>query len=80
MTFHEFTAEQWLPVARDELFPFFADAGNLEALTPPWLNFHILTPQPIAIHVGTLIDYRLKVRGIPLRWWNEITAWEPPAR
>lgn len=80
MTLHEFTAEQWLPVSRHELFPFFADAANLEALTPPWMSFHILTPQPIAMQVGALIDYRLKVRGVLLRWRSEITAWEPPGR
>ncbi len=80
MTLHEFTAEQWLPIARDELFPFFADAGNLQELTPPWMSFHIATPRPISMRVGALIDYRLRVRGFPLRWRSEITAWEPPVR
>ena len=80
MKLHEFSAEQWLPVTREALFPFFADAVNLEALTPPWLNFQIITPQPIAMRAGALIDYRLKVRGLPLRWRSEITAWEPPVR
>mgnify|MGYP001547255720 CR=1 FL=1 len=63
-----------------ELFLFFADAGNLEELTPPWLNFTIETPAPIEMQAGALIDYRLKVRGLPLRWQTEITAWEPPYR
>ncbi|MDB6151038.1 MAG: cyclase/dehydrase [Chthoniobacter sp.] len=80
MTIHEFTAEQWLPIPRDELFSFFADAANLEALTPPWLKFSIITPVPIAMRPGALIDYRLRVRGVPLRWRTEITAWEPPVR
>jgi ligand-binding SRPBCC domain-containing protein len=80
MTTHEFTAEQWLPIPRDELFSFFADAANLEALTPPWLKFSIITPVPIAMRPGALIDYRLRVRGVPLRWRTEITAWEPPVR
>ncbi len=80
MTLHEFTAEQWLPIARDELFPFFADAGNLQELTPPWMSFHLVTPRPIPMRVGALIDYRLRVRGFPLRWRSEITAWEPPVR
>ncbi len=80
MTLHEFTAEQWLPIARDELFPFFADAGNLQELTPPWMSFHIATPRPISMRVGALIDYRLRVRGFPLRWRSEIAAWEPPVR
>jgi ligand-binding SRPBCC domain-containing protein len=76
----EFTSEIWLPRARDEVFAFFADAGNLERLTPPLLSFSILTPRPIAMRPGTLIDYRLKVRGIPIRWRSEITVWEPPVR
>jgi ligand-binding SRPBCC domain-containing protein len=69
-----------VPRQRDEVFPFFADAGNLETLTPPWLRFRIVTPQPIAMGVGARIDYRLSLRGIPLRWTSEITAWEPPLR
>ncbi len=78
MTLHEWNSEQWLPVTCDELFPFFADAGNLQDLTPSWLKFQIVTPQPIATHVGAFIDYRLTVRGLLLRWRSVITAWEPP--
>jgi ligand-binding SRPBCC domain-containing protein len=72
--------ELWLPRPRDEVFRFFADAFNLEALTPPWLKFEVLTPRPIEMRAGLRIDYRLRLRGLPLRWQSEITAWEPPVR
>ena len=78
MKTHLFTDELWLPRSRADVFPFFADAGNLEKLTPPWVHFKILTPRPIAMRAGALIDYQLRVRGLPLRWRTVITAWEPP--
>jgi ligand-binding SRPBCC domain-containing protein len=73
-------AALWLPRRRDEVFPFFADALNLQALTPPWLHFEILTPGPIEMKAGTLIEYKLRIRGVPVRWQSEISAWEPPYR
>ena len=70
--------EQWLPPPREEVFQFFADAFNLEIITPPLLEFRVVTPPPITMKLGTVIDYRLKLRGIPLRWRSEITRWVPP--
>jgi ligand-binding SRPBCC domain-containing protein len=63
-----------------EAFDFFADAFNLEAVTPPWLRFRILTPRPIAMCEGALIDYRLSLHRIPCRWHTRIDAWEPGRR
>lgn len=78
----EFTLhdELWLPRPCDEIFPFFADARNLEKITPPWLKFQVLTPAPIEMRPGTLIDYRIRIHGFPIGWRTEITAWEPPHR
>ena len=70
--------EQKIEKSQDELFSFFSNAYNLAEITPPWLYFQMLTPAPIEMKVGTLIDYRLKLRGIPIRWQSEITTWEPP--
>lgn len=72
--------EIWLPAPLEDVFEFFSDAANLEVLTPPWLRFEVLTPTPIEMKPGALIDYRLKIRGIPLRWQSEITEWSPPYR
>ena len=80
MKVRELKREIWLPQPLAEIFPFFADAANLEKLTPPWLNFQILSPRPIQIRLGTLIDYRVVVRGILFRWQSEITEWDPPHR
>ncbi len=76
----ELTREVLLPRPLAEVFPFFADARNLERLTPPWLRFEVLTPGRIEMRRGTTIDYRLRLRGVPVRWRSEITAWEPPVR
>jgi len=72
------TSELWLPRPRDEVFRFFSNAGNLEALTP-WLHFHIITPD-VAMQPGTRIRDRLRLRGIPFSWESEISSWEPPRR
>ena len=73
-------SELWLSRPVEEVFPFFADAHNLESITPPFLRFRVETPAPIAMAVGARIDYRLKIHGIPVRWQSEITGWEPPRR
>lgn len=78
MAEHILTRDLTLNLPIEKVFGFFADAGNLELITPPELNFHITTPQPINIQKGTLIDYQLKVRGFPVKWRTEISEWNPP--
>jgi ligand-binding SRPBCC domain-containing protein len=78
--YHTLRREQRLPGTPDEVFPFFSDAGNLEAITPPWLGFSIVTPRPIEMHVGTTIEYRLKLHGLPISWLTQIEDWEPGRR
>lgn len=67
-----------LPLSREQVFEFFSDAANLERITPPELNFSIMTPLPIAMGKGRLIDYRLSLFGVPFSWKTEITEWNPP--
>jgi ligand-binding SRPBCC domain-containing protein len=73
-------AETWVPAPLGEVFPFFADARNLQTLTPPWLAFSIRSPDPIQMGAGARIDYRIRVHGVPMRWESVISAWEPPRR
>lgn len=80
MTVHTFSAELLLPRPRNVVFPFFANARNLETITPAWVQFQILTPGEIEMRPGALIDYRIRIHGIPVRWRTEITLWDPPYR
>lgn len=80
MPAREFKSELLLPKPIDEVFAFFADASNLQLITPPWVQFRILTPCPIEMKPGALIDYRIKIRGLPIRWRTRITEWQPPHR
>lgn len=72
--------EQWIPRSIEATFAFFADAGNLEAITPDWLRFQILTPGPISMRAGTQIAFRLRWRWFPVRWLTGIHTWNPPVR
>ena len=71
---------QWLPQPRERIFAFFSDPKNLEIITPPSLHFAIIGLYQPNLGKGTRIDYRLRIRGLPIRWQSEITTWEPPVR
>lgn len=75
---HVLEADMDLPLARDVVFAFFGEAGNLERITPPELRFRIVTPQPIAMRPGAEIRYRLSLFGVPFGWTSRITRYEPP--
>jgi ligand-binding SRPBCC domain-containing protein len=77
MTVHRIARTQIIHRPVDEVFSFFADARNLERITPPWLRFQVVTPEPITMRVGTMIEYRLRVHGVPMRWVSRIDMWEP---
>jgi len=73
---HELVAEQWVPKKPEEIFPFFCDEKNLEVLTPPFLNFRVLGKSSPALATGTLINYRLRLHGIPVKWQSRIEDWK----
>src|SRR4051812_5369338 len=77
---HVLQREQRLEAPPGVVFPFFADARNLEAITPPLLSFRLLTPDPISMGVGTFLQYALRVHGMPVRWDTLIQEWDPPRR
>lgn len=80
MSRHAITRE--IEVARplEEVFTFFSDPKNLESITPQWLRFRIVPPEPDEVREGSLIHYKLRVRGIPVRWTTRISVWDPPHR
>ena len=80
MRIHVLEREQTLAGSPEEVFPFFADAHNLEAITPPRLRFEVVTPEPLALRVGATVQYRLRLHGVPVNWLTSIQAWEPPHR
>ena len=80
MRVHTLVREQALPVAPDEAFAFFADAHNLEAITPAWLRFRVVTPKPIVMRAEAQIQYRLRLHGVPIGWLSRIEIWEPGRR
>lgn len=80
MLIHVLERAQRVEVPTERAFAFYGDAGNLEPLTPPWLHFEVTTPGELVFHPGALLDYRLKLHGVPLRWQTRIEVWESPAR
>lgn len=77
---HVLAREQRVDRPLDEVFAFYADALNLERITPPWLGFRVVTPGPIEMGPGTLIEYRLRLHRLPVRWLTRIEVWEPGRR
>ena len=67
-----------LPHPREPVFHFFASVENLDLLTPPWVRFSIVTPTPIEMGLGTIIDYRISLYRVPFKWKSEISVWDPP--
>jgi len=80
MKSHYLTTTTIIDKPIDEVFDFFSKAENLNKITPPELSFNILTPLPINMKAGTLIDYKINLKGIPMKWKTKISVWEPPYR
>jgi len=77
---HILERSQRVEVPPEQAFEFYGDAANLEPMTPPWLHFEVTTPGPVTLRAGALLDYKLKLHGVPVRWQTRIEIWEPPVR
>ena len=80
MRVHELERSQRVEMPIERAFAFYTDALNLEPMTPPWLHFQVTTPGQVVMGAGTLLDYRLRLHGLPIRWRTLIRTWEPPRR
>jgi ligand-binding SRPBCC domain-containing protein len=80
MSIHRLEREQVIRAAPGRVFEFFSKARNLEALTPPWLRFQVLTHEPIEMRAGTVIEYRLRLHGVRMGWVTLIEEWQPGRR
>ena len=75
---HALRTKTELPRARERVFPFFANAANLQLLMPPHVRFEIVTPGPVVMKQGALIGYRMRLAGVPFEVLSKITVWDPP--
>jgi ligand-binding SRPBCC domain-containing protein len=80
MFIHVLERSQRVEVPVEQAFDFYVDALNLEPMTPPWLHFEVTTPGELRLRQGTLLDYKLRLHGVPVRWQTRIETWEPPLR
>ena len=80
MSTHHFHTELFVPQPIERVFDFFSRAENLGRITPEWLQFQMLTPPDVELRAGTILEYRLRIHGIPVRWRTRITEWDPPHR
>jgi hypothetical protein len=78
MKVYTLTTYQWLAAPRPAVFAFFERPENLRRITPSALGFRILTPSPIPMGVGRLIDYRIRLLGLPVGWRTLISTYDPP--
>ena len=78
MDYYELNSSQFIPKPIEKVFSFFSKPENLEDITPENLHFTIITPLPIIMAVGQIIDYRIRIRGFPIHWRSEIDSYDPP--
>jgi ligand-binding SRPBCC domain-containing protein len=78
VTVHLLERSQRVEIPIEHVFDFYTDSRNLEPMTPPWLHFRLTNPGPVTMEPGALLNYALKLHGVPIRWTTRIETWEPP--
>ena len=78
MKIYEINTTQFIAKPLEMVFDFFSKPENLEHITPSYLKFNLQTPSPVIMKIGQIIDYKIKLKGIPLRWRSQITSYDPP--
>lgn len=76
MSGHVLERRQTVTGNLEEVFGFFEDPTNLEAITPPWLNFEIVSSTDGEVRAGTELEYRLRWLGVPMGWKSRISEYE----
>jgi ligand-binding SRPBCC domain-containing protein len=80
MADHVLERRVFIPRARPDVFGFFADPRNLALVNPPGMRLAWLAPPPDVLAAGSVLDFSVRLLGVPVRWRVMIREFDPPYR